>query len=283
MGKNIIISDQTSLDNKIKDMRRDGPGGLHVLSDFDRTLTKAYVNGKKIWSLLAILRDHFMLTPDYPAKAQALADTYLSLERDPRISRQEKKKLMNEWWTKHFTLLVACGLTKSDIVRALSIGQIELRPGTDTMFSLLNGYHIPLVIMSASGIGGDAIAMYLKKQGLLSPNTHVIGNTIIWDKSGRATGVKKPIIHSLNKDETVIQQFPAYADVRDRKNVILLGDFTDDVEMVTGFDYTNLISIGFLNEDTDRLLPEYKKCYDVVILNDGPMDAINNIIKSVIQ
>lgn len=280
---NVIIPDNQRLNKKIRAIKRAGQDSLHILSDFDRTLTQAYVNGKKIWSLLAILRDHFMLTRDYPAKAHALADTYLPIERDPSISRDEKRRLMHEWWTKHFALLIESGLTKKDIEKALEIGEVMLREGTSDLFSLANRCAIPLVIMSASGIGGDAIAMFLQKNNLLLPNIHVIGNQIVWDAHGRATGVQEPIIHSLNKDETAIQNFPVYQQIKNRKNVILLGDFADDVGMVKGFDYDNLITIGFLNEDTDTQLPEYEKHFDVIITNDGPMDAVNELIKTSIN
>jgi cytosolic 5'-nucleotidase 3 len=47
MTKNIIIPDEQSLEEKIKNISRDGKEKLHVIADFDRTLTKAFVNGEK--------------------------------------------------------------------------------------------------------------------------------------------------------------------------------------------------------------------------------------------
>lgn len=96
-------------------------------------------------------------------------------------------------------------------------------------------------------------------------------------------GVRQPIVHSLNKDETAIQDFPAYKVVKNRKNVILLGDFIDDIGMVMGFDYDQLLTVGFLNEDIEKNLPTFKKYFDVIITNDGPMDVINDIVQTVIQ
>ena len=69
-------------------IRRGGPEKLHVLADFDRTLTYALVDGQRRDSLMAILRDEKYLTPDYPAKAHALRDQYYPIEIDFSIIRR---------------------------------------------------------------------------------------------------------------------------------------------------------------------------------------------------
>jgi 5'-nucleotidase len=60
--------------------------------------------------------------------------------------------------------------------------------------------------------------------------------------------------------------------------VILLGDDLHDVEMIEGFDYNNLIKIGFLNERWDELLPVYQQNYDLIIPGDQGMEPINAIL-----
>ena len=68
----------------------------------------------------------------------------------------------------------------------------------------------------------------------------------------------------------------------DRKNILLLGDSTDDVSMAIGFDYKNLIKIGFWNRPTPKNQLVYKKSYDVLIKNDGSMKEVNKILKQII-
>jgi len=63
------------------------------------------------------------------------------------------------------------------------------------------------------------------------------------DENGKAIAVREPIIHSFNKDETVVKNFPIYKDIKDRKNIILLGDGLGDAHMADGFDYENIIKI----------------------------------------
>ncbi len=104
--ENIIISDQKKLDREMENIIHDGISNLWIISDFDRTLTKAFVNGKSRSSLLSILRDENYLTPDYSPKAQALFDFYHKIEMDPNVDIETKKNFMLERWTKHFQLLI---------------------------------------------------------------------------------------------------------------------------------------------------------------------------------
>ena len=53
--------------------------------------------------------------------------------------------------------------------------------------------------------------------------------------------------------------------------------------MIKGFDYDNLIKIGFINEDVEKNLKYYSKVYDALIINDFSMDYINKILKEMIK
>jgi hypothetical protein len=48
--------------------------------------------------------------------------------------------------------------------------------------------------------------------------------------------------------------------------------------MVEGFDYKNLLKIGFLNEAVEENLENFKKTFDVVLLGDPGMEYINNLL-----
>jgi 5'-nucleotidase len=52
--------------------------------------------------------------------------------------------------------------------------------------------------------------------------------------------------------------------------------------MVKGFDYNHLIKIGFLNEEINNNLKDYKKNFDILILNDSKMDYVTSLIKEII-
>lgn len=283
MDKNIIIKDALNLDRLKKVISKEGNKKLHVLSDFDRTLTYAFVNGEKIPSIISILRDGTYLTEDYAGKAHELFNKYHPIEINLSISLQEKKKAMNEWWRSHFELLIKSGLNRNDLKKVVKSDKIRLRDGCLEFIRTLHEYDIPLVIMSSSGLGTDSIYLYLKEKGIIYNNVFIVSNQYIWDKKGNAIGIKEPVIHSMNKDEKILDEFPFYDKIKNRKNVLLLGDYPEDIGMVEGFKYDNLIKIGFLNEDVKKNLKFYNKAYDALILNDSPMDYVNKMLKDILK
>jgi len=275
----VIITNSKRLENFKRAISEAGVDKLHILADFDGTLTSL----KNFHSILAILRDGNYLTPDYPQKAYELYDKYHPIEIDLNIPLEEKKKKMVEWWTAHFNLLIDSGLNKRDLKRVTESGKIKLRKGAEEFIDLLKKHNIPLVIMSSSGLGEEVISMFFKKEGKLYDNIHIVSNKYQWDKQGKAIRVEEPIIHVLNKDETAIQNFPVFDKIKNKKNVLLLGDSLGDIGMIKGFNYDNLIKVGFLNENIEESLEIYKQNYDILILYDSPMDYVNELLKEIIK
>ena len=280
--KDILITNEKELDKVKKKISEEGIERLHVISDFDKTLTKLFVNGKKFNSIISLLREDNAINSDYERKAHELFDKYHPIELDLKIPLEEKKKAMQEWWTTHFNLLLQMGLNKKDIHEVIEKKKIQFREGCLDFIDCLHDKNIPLVILSSSGLG-DAISILLKKEKRLYPNVHIITNLFEWDKKGNAIKIKKPIIHIMNKDETSVKNYPFYDKIKNRKNVLLLGDSLGDIGMIKGFDYNNLIKIGFLNEKVNEHLEIYKKNFDVVILNDSSMDYVNGLLKEIIR
>lgn len=283
MTADIVIPRQEELEVLKKSISKSGADKLYILSDFDRTLTAAFVNGKDIPSLLWILRDGNYLTPDYAPKAKELYAKYHPIEINPKIPSAEKKKIMYEWWNAHFDLIIKSGLNKKDLKKVVESGKAKFRDGFSEFVDFLKKNNVPLIIISASGLGGDATAMYLEKEGKLYNNIHIIANAYEWDENGKAVAVKQPIIHSLNKDGVLIKSLPIFNMIKNRKNILLLGDTLDDIEMVKGLDYENLIKIAFLNENVKENLESYKKSYDVIIPNDSSMSFVCLLLQEMIR
>lgn len=282
MPKDIVISNPRRLDKIKRKILKGGKKNLHVLSDFDRTLTCAFVGGKKVPSLISVLRSSGKyLGEDYAEKANALYKKYHPIEINTKLSIKEKKKAMKEWWQNHFELLIKSGLNKKHLEEVARSPKIKFRKGAFELFDFLYNNKIPLIIMSSSGLGGDVIASVLKGAGRLYPNIHIISNTFIWNKKGVVAGIKEPIIHTLNKDEATIKNLSFFPKIKSRKNVLLLGDNIEDIGMVKGFKYDNLIQIGFLNENIAENLCDYKKTYDILVLNDSSMDYVNSLLKEI--
>lgn len=274
--KNLIIPDEEILEEKIKRISEDGRERFHVVADFDRTLTKAFVRGVKAPTVIAQIRNGTYLTPDYAPRAHELFDIYHPIEINPHVPAKEKNKKMHEWWKRHFDLLIECGLTRKVMQEIVATRTLRFRKGALEFIDLLHEYGVPLIIMSAGP--GDMIKMYLEQEGRLYENVHVLANFLKFDRSGKAVGVNEPIIHSCNKHEIELSKVL----VLRRRNVLLLGDSLEDLGMVEGFQYENLVSVGFLNEEVDANLPGFRKSYDVIILNDSYMSYVDRLARRMI-
>ena len=136
--------------------------------------------------------------------------------------------------------------------------------------------------MSSCGLGVETISMFLEMKEKLHDNVYIVSNSFQWDDRGNAIKVNEPIIHNMNKDELAIQNSDVFNQVKERKNVLLLGDSLGDIQMVEGFNYDNIIKIGFLNTDVENRLEQYKKHYDVVILNDSSMEFVNDLVREIV-
>lgn len=280
--KPVIIPNLEKFQEVVEKISQDGPDTFHVISDFDGTLTKAYIDGKKVPSIISILRDGSYLTPDYAAMAHELFNTYHPFEKDPSIPPEMKKEKMHEWWSRHFELLIKSGLNREDIKRVVKSGKLELRNGVDDFIKILHERHIPLVIISSSGLGTDSIALFLEEAELLLDNVHIVSNAYQWDENGKAVGVSQPIIHGANKDETVLKNFPFYESIVRRTNALVLGDNPGDTGMLEGSHVANALKVGFLNEPGSSEIP-YTEAYDAVLLNDPDMEYINDLVKGMFK
>jgi len=254
----------------------EGVDKFHVLADFDRTLTQSLVGDQKIPSIISHLRNGNYLTKDYAAKAHALFDEYHPVEINPDLPLEERKEKMEEWWTKHFNLLIEVGLDKDTIKQAVTdmikSNTLVLRDGVEEFLEFLNNQNIPLVIMSSSM--GDLIIEFLKQKEILYDNVNIISNLFEFDEKGKAVKITD-LIHVFNKEEMEVK-IPT---VQERKNVLLLGDSIGDLDMIKGFKYDNLLTVGFLNEAVEENLEVYQEMYDVVLLGDPDFSFVDNLFK----
>jgi 5'-nucleotidase len=284
--KNILIPNIKELNKKIDLIKKEGPKNLHILSDFDRTITRAFIKNKKMPSIVSHLRNGNYLSKDYAEKAHALYAKYHPIEISSTIPQNEKNKAMVEWWSNHYNLFAESGLNNEIITRAvndmISESTIQLREGSKEFFQLCNKKQIPIIILSSSGIG-NMVLEFLNAHKLMTENVHFIGNTLEFDKKNIFQGIKdKKVIHIFNKHEAELKNLPIYEKIKDRKNIILLGDSMGDLGMLEGLNHRNVIKIGFHN-DPEENLEDFKKNFDIVITNDSGFESINQLLKQLLE
>ena len=247
----LVISNPKEFEKKKNKFKLSGTEHLHVIADFDKTLTRAFVDGKRVGSAIAQIRNNNCLSKEYTKKAFELFDKYHPIEFDINIPLEKKIPLMEEWWSKHLTLLVKSGMKKEIIDSIVEKRGVHSRKGLDEFISFLNLNKIPILILSA-GLG-DVIDGFLEKKEMLTENIHVISNYFDFDENGFAKGYKGKIVHVFNKDESQIKDTPYFEKVSQRKNVLLLGDSLGDLKMTGNIGFEQIIKVGFLNEKIENM------------------------------
>jgi len=76
MSSDVLIPDKERFEVLKYNIAKAGSETIHVVTDFNRTLTKAYVDGDKTPSLISVLRNGNYLIPGYAEKAHELYSKY---------------------------------------------------------------------------------------------------------------------------------------------------------------------------------------------------------------
>ena len=162
--------------------------------------------------------------------------------------------------------------------RMVEASNCELRDSTDVLLNTAEKGSVPFIILSA-GIG-DLIREILTHQKLLLENMRIVSNFLEFDsETGVVVGLRSDMpIHMFNK------KAPSQEGLEERKNIVLIGDSLGDVRMADGIKDINVVlSIGFLNKNVEANLSEYKRCFDVVLVDDQTMDFPLALLQDVLE
>ena len=267
-------STQTKIDflNQHKDQ-------FHIVVDFDGTLTQYFDhNGKSRPSIISLLYNEWILDDDYSKQAQALFDHYVKIEHDATLSLEIRQQAMENRWTEHKELLMKKWLNYHHLEQITTMDRIVMRSGTDILLKRLHEENIPLIIFSASGVGVDSIWLLLKHRWLDFPNISIISNKLYRDENGTMIGYSKPVIHSLNKTESVLWENNEYKNIQEqiknRPHAIVIGDGLHDAEMVDQRENRTLLTLGLCNDKVEERLEKYSDAFDIVITHDDGFDEV---------
>ncbi|VVC26121.1 HAD-like domain,Pyrimidine 5'-nucleotidase, eukaryotic [Cinara cedri] len=275
---------------KIRQLVSGGPDKLQVISDFDRTISRSEYNNQPVLSSFGVFEMSDSLSNDYKKKALELLHKYRPIEDDTQMTVAEKLPYIEQWWTSSSNLLKGLNFKYEDITKSIEKADVKLREGIEKVFEKLYKQNVPLIILSA-GIG-DVVELILKHNNLVTDNVSVVSNFLKLSKNdnGMSTiqGFKnEKLIHVFNKNEH------AYIDthkndtlIKNRSNVILLGDSLGDANMDGNIPYNTVLRIGFLNcnltENEQAHLDRYKQAFDIVLVQDQTMELLNYLLDEII-
>lgn len=281
-NQRVLSKDFNVADKILHNIANDGRNRLQVIVDFDRTLSKAYLEDGTMCSgshdVLAKCSD----LPDYVGNSfTVLFNRYYPVEIDPHKTLEEKLPAMVEWWTEAHDILLKSKLGRNVIRQSVAQSNITLRDKCDEFLLKLDRCSVPCLIFSA-GLG-DVIEEVVRQQAHLSENIHIVSNYMDFDNQGIICGFKGELIHVFNKNETAIGKSDYFETLSHRDNVILLGDSLGDIAMADGTAVLqNILKIGFLNDQNSHRKEAFLEAFDIVIDNDQSMDVPNLILDMIL-
>ncbi len=252
--------------DKIIDSVNNWNNNYYIVTDFDRTITAG--DSESSWGVLSKSGN---VSEDYIKERQNLYNKYRPIEINLTLDYETKNKLMIEWWTNHINLFIKYQLPESVIkATAKNSHMMKFRDGAKEFLQTMYAKNIPVIIISA-GIG-NFIQEFLIQNNALYDNIHIVANFIKFE-NGIATGISNNIIHSLNKNDIGLP--PTIKEIiKDKENIVLLGDGIDDIKMVSEDKKDKTLKIGFLNENTEKDFAEYAKVFDIVGHNNASFNEL---------
>lgn len=250
------------------------PSNTIVIADFDGTLIKRYVDGKRIPSQASILEhDPKYLTADGVTEMRRLYTHYNAIEIDPTVSSAEKIIRMQEWWEKCYDLFRKYHVTSDMIIEVCNSPLVQLRDGLQDFLKFLEQHAIPLIIYSANGIGYDSIEYLFRKYKVLTPNITVCSNDLVFDENGYFTHAKTPIITSANKTGATLIKNNLITETPKQQHCLLIGDSLDDTQMTDGLRFETVYKVAF----GDTGSPDFQKRFDLVLPIDAGYQSITEL------
>ncbi|KAI8893418.1 pyrimidine 5'-nucleotidase [Globomyces pollinis-pini] len=268
---NIQIKDWDSVANKIMKFNQQKTEHIHIIADFDMTLTKYWENGKRSRSSHGILEASNGLTTEMKEKLGELYKKYYPLEISQEITYEEKFKHMEAWWSKAHECIVESKISKSNLHQLVKENPVSFRPLLKEFIQLITTREIPLLVFSA-GLADVLECVLQSEPGFWTDDMAIVSNKMIFDSEGICVGFEDPLIHTLNKNEAGVSSTVHAQKVDHRDNIILMGDSLGDLKMSAGIRFENQLTVGFLNHDVEQLLPTYMDQFDVVLINDTSLE-----------
>jgi len=278
---NVEIKNFENVERKLLKIIIDGKDKIHLISDFDMTITKYWYNGKRSPSSHDILSRSSKVSENYRKRCDALKAKYYPIEISPELTNEQKLPYMIEWWENADQAILDEKIHKDTIVEMCKETRVVYRSGIKDVLYSCKEKNIPFLVFSA-GVQ-NVIKETLSQSNLLFDNMNVVSNTMAFnEKTGICDKFVGPLYHVFNKDNLGLEGTPYEKLIENRTNVIVCGDSLGDIKMADGVKHDTCLSIGFLNLNKEKMLDKYMNTFDIVITDDGSFDLVNEILRILI-
>jgi len=257
----------TIVEDKTKSFLADGKEKLHLILDFDMTLTKTINQFGEHVATWQLLMSH--LSEKGKKEYQNLYNRYRPLEAANKMTNS----VAVEWWEETLNLLVKNRLKWSDILSDVE-ERMPVREGVKELFDICEQKEIPILIISG-GIR-DVIEVWCQKLNIKP--AIILSTNLNFDSKGFIKGWdKNSLIHAFNKKEQGHEEVSKIRKLR--PNTILVGDSPDDYSMVDGDEMVLRILIDDPRPGESLLGNNAKKDKFDMIIKDKSLFPVVEMIK----
>ncbi|XP_026747505.1 7-methylguanosine phosphate-specific 5'-nucleotidase [Trichoplusia ni] len=279
---NVHIRDKEEFLQKINKMIKDGHNKLQIVTDFDHTLTRHHLdNGNIVLTSFGMFRECPSIPQHYKDEDNRLSGIYKPIECDPVMSIEEKTQHMIDWYVAAHAMLKGVKFPRNELMDSAHRMVECFRKGVPDMIEWSKVHEVPVLVFSA-GLGESVLAA-LKAANFLLPNVKVVSNFLALDENDYIVGIEGEVIHTYNKNETAIKHTEYYEMVKQRGNVLLMGDNIGDAGMAEGMERRDVVlKVGFLNQNAEGNLRNYLNKFDIVLVHEPSVHAVNAILKLIL-
>lgn len=206
---------------KVERFRLAGPDKLHVVLDFDHTLTAGMIPGQNVGTFQIL---HEVL----PEAVKPAHDEQYNKYRPFEATHELSEEMSAQWYTESLNLLSSSGINMR-VAKEAMLRTIKARHGSQELFKASDESGVPVVVLSA---GVKQMIQLVLDKYKLDPDL-VLATEFTVKADGLVDGWKKEtLIHTMNKHEQSHAQLAALKDAR--PNVVVVGDELADADMVSG-------------------------------------------------
>lgn len=104
----------------------------------------------------------------------------------------------------------------------------------------------------------------------------------IYDEEEVVVGFEEPTVTSANKCLFLSHQ--RWPEIKPGSNAIIMGDLIEDMGMAKNLELKQVIRVGFFNAPPisgSELLKKYMKSFDVLIMNDGNLTRVAELVAAI--
>lgn len=267
------VQDEALVGAKVNSFQEQGADALHVLLDFDRTITVGQ-SGDDDATTWQVLFRH--LPPEAQEKYQVYYAQYRPLEVSGAMTEEDART-----WTSSILDLFVEYKVNLNLVEKDFMNVVGLRPGFKELVALCNRNDVPLVVLSA-GIRNVIDLLFslhnLKSSATLSTELEV-------DEDGLITGWdRNSLVHVFNKRESGHTELERIR--QQRPLCVLVGDSMLDADMVEGD--SDVIRIRIVDprpdevQDTESIKTGTFSRFDLMIENQA-FHAVSKLIETIVS